>query len=67
MKNDEYLVWFGAIAERVSAGSFQDAMILACAKRIEKGEHINISNVICVDFPEVCYDGQKVELTIKSR
>ena len=65
MKNYEYEVQFeGAMSEQVFAGSFTDAVILACAKRINKGFHCRALAVILLQTGEYCEINPRVSIQV---
>jgi len=62
MKNDNYTVWFGDMWEKVNCGSFREAAIIACARRIEDGLNLNITNITCKEYPEIMCESCKLDL-----
>lgn len=62
MKNENYIVWFGDTREKVNCGSFKDAAIIACARRIEDGLNLDIIKITCKEYPEIMCESCKLYL-----
>ena len=64
MKKEEYTVWFEDSWEKCYSFSFQEAAIVACARRIEAGLNTKITSIGCKEYPEILVEACKVILVM---